>query len=374
MKKLILISIFFSLFCSKIGNTKGFEHESEMKLRSLYGYTQYADSVKKGQNRNHLPVFAGIDNKLTYDFNDSLSFNFYADIKAKVSSNIENLNQGHWGEAVYAGIFSDYGDIYIGQMENVASQLSVTKADLSVWQISSTEITDFIENPNWYQSGKTKYYATLTSTNPNTDGSSFKISYLTPEYNGTTIGISYTPEVNATDSLISKFSSYSGNSSYSLALYNQHEFNSVNTEVYAAFSDYENSHQEYGVGFLVYRKGWSVFASYLRSNTSGHDKAITKTDVSENQKAYFDDFRNSVAYKLGVSYEFAFLTSTLSYFDSYSQNTKAYNRIINLHNSLKFDKNYALYLGCAYSMFNSAKEIAKNNKGFSAYAGIQFEF
>ena len=372
--KLCVVTYIF-LFLASIGTAvaENFDYEFDANFRALYGYTHPADEFKPNQKRNRFPLFASVNNKLSYEYDD-VSFNIYANLKATASNSVENLNQGHWGEEIYVSVFSDYGDFYLGQMENAASQLSVTNSDLSIWQISAMEITDFIENPNWQQKNKTKYYATLVSTTPNTDGSSFKVSYLTPEYKNTTLGFSYTPENNATDSLISKFSSYSGNGAYSLALYNYHDFDYFETDFYASFSDYENSHQEYGVGFSAYRKGWSIFASYLKSKTSSSDKPINEVAKSENQKAYFDDFRSSTAYNFGISYEFAFFTSTLSYFDSYSHNTEAYNRIVNLHNSIKFDKNYAVYLGCAYATFKPAEQTEKANKGFSAYTGIQFEF
>ena len=114
--------------------------------------------------------------------------------------------------------------------------------------------------------------------------------------------------------------------------------------------------------------------SYLESKTKNSDKPINRFTLSKNKKAYFDDFRNSTAYNLSVSYEFAFLTSTLSYFDSFSKNTKAYNRIINLHNSAKFDKAYSLYFGLAYAQFKGVEDSIKGNKGLALYTGVQFEF
>ena len=370
MKQVFLISFFIFSIGINSAFAGNFEHETNLKLRALYGYATLDDN---NQKHNHFPLFSKIDNTLGYVQSDSLSFNLHTSLQIKNSDTTENFNQGRWGEEVYASVFSDYGDFYIGQMQNAGAQLSITDSNLSVWTATPLEITDFMHNPNWQQNGKTKYYATLTSTVPNTDGSSIKFTYLTPEYKGTTLGLSITPKVNAADSLISKFASYHNNSAYSVSLYKFHEFNSAQADIYLSFSDYEHSHSEYAAGFSFYRKGWSIFASYLKTETKGSDKPITVNTQSKNQKAYFDDFRDSTAYKLGVSYEFAFLTSTLSYFDSYSKNTSATNRIINLHNSIKFDKNYALYLGLAHTDFK-AVEQKNNNKGYAIYTGIEFEF
>lgn len=370
MKQVFLT--YFLLCCIGINMAEAYdlEFETNAKLRALYSHSKLDE---KTQKNNHFPMFSKIESVIRYNQSDSLSYNLYADLQAKLSDTIENLNQGYWGEQLYASVFSKYGDFYFGQMQNVGAMLSVTNSGLSVWQSTPIEISDFIHNPNWQQKNKTKYYATLTSTVPNTDGSSLKFSYLTPEYKGTTLGFGFTPKVNSGDSLVSKFAQYDNNSAYSVALYKFFEFDNMQADFYFSFADYEHSHTEYASGLSFYYKGWSVFASYLKTQTKGSDKPITTVTKSENKKAYFDDFRDSTAYNLGLSYEFAYLTSSLSYFDSYSKNTQAHNRIINLHNSLKFDKNYALYLGCAYADFVGSN-AQKSNKGYAIYTGIEFEF
>ncbi len=372
MKKIVFLSYLLALFGFDTATAANVEYNTSAKLRALYGYTEPANAFKKTQNKNNFPLFGYLSQKISYQKSDTLSFNLHGSLTTQASNSIENLNQGHWGEEIYASVFSDVGDFYIGQMENAAAKLSVTNALLPVWQPLPVNITDFIENPNWRQKKRTKYYNTFTSTIPNTDGSSFKFLYITPEYYNTTLGFSYTPSVNSADSLISKFSSYHNKSAYSVAVYHRLETNSFDTDFYISMSDYKNSHTEYGTGISFYRKGLTVYASYLKSEVKNSDKPITKSNKSKNKQAYFDDFRKSTAYNLGISYEFAFLTSTLSYFNSYSQNTKARNRIINLHNSIKFDKKYTLYLGCGYTDF---KKFNGNlgNKGFSAYTGVEFE-
>lgn len=370
MKRFSFVFFIACIFIALPAFSSNFDYDKNAKLRILYGHTQSENK----QSKNNFPLFGNVKGTINYKQSENFSFNLHGTLKAKISNGLENLNQGHWGEEFYVDMLSNFGDIYIGQMKNAAAQLSITDSNLSIWQSAPTDIVDFINNPNWKQNNKNKYYATLTSTVPNTDASAFKISYLTPEYNNTTIGISYTPEVKANDSPISKFSSYYGNSSYSIALYNYHDFNLFESDFYVSFSNYENSHSEYGIGFSIYTRGWSIFGSYLKTEVKHSDKHITTITKSKNKIAYYDDFRKSTAYNFGISYEFSYLTSTLSYFDSFSQNTKAYNRIINLNNSIKFDKNYSLYLGIAYIDFQNTKGCLKDNNGFSAYTGVQFEF
>ena len=373
MKHLIFICCLLMIMIVYPTYAKSLDYDVNSKIRALYGYNFPADTFKTNQKRNHMPLYADIEGEISYK-TDDVEIGLFGTLKSKLSNNLENLNQGHWGEEVYFSVFLGFGDFYVGQMPNVAAMNAVTKSNISVWQPNNDEIVDFINNPNWYQTNKTKYYSTLVSTNPNTDGSSLKIAYFTPEYKSSSIGISYTPNNNANDSLISKFTPYYNKSSYSISFYNHQEFDFFDTEFYMSFSDYEKSHSEYATGFSLYRKGWTFLASYLKSETKRSDKPINTITLSKNKKAYFDDFRDSTAYNFAVSYEFAFLTSTLSYFDSFSKNTKASNRIINLHNSLKFDKSYSIYLGVAYAQFKNAEYDMKGNKGLAIYTGIQFDF
>lgn len=373
MKRFVFICFLLLLSFSYPVNAGSIEYNTSAKLRMLYGYNFPAESFKENQKRSHIPLYANVESNISYK-TDNVEIGLFGKFESKISDNTDNMNQGHWGEEFYLSIFSEFGDFYAGQMPNAAAMNAVTKPNIAVWQPDNDEITDFINNPNWFQKNKTKYYTTLTSTIPDTDGSALKFAYFTPEYKSTSIGFSFTPNNNATNSLISKFSSYADKSSYTVSLYNHQEFDFFDTEFYMSFSDYENSHSEYGMGFSFYRKGWTFLASYLESKTKNSDKPINRFTLSENKKAYFDDFRNSTAYNLSVSYEFAFLTSTLSYFDSFSKNTKAYNRIINLHNSAKFDKAYSLYFGLAYAQFKGVEDSIKGNKGLALYTGVQFEF
>lgn len=374
MKKLIFFSL-MSMFFISDAIANNFEYDTNFALRALYGYFEPAKKFNDNINHNHFPLSANFNNKLNYLIDSETEFALNINLKAQTGHNLDNLNQGHWGEEVYISTFSKYGDFYLGQMDNSSVILGINKANLNIWQFTPTDMVNFAFNPNWSQKNKTKYYATLDSTLSDTDGSSLKFVYLTPEYKNTTLGFTFTPENNANDGLASKFSSYYGKSSYTVSLHNYQEFNFADAEFYLSYADYKDSHFEYAGGFLLYRKGWSLFGSYRKTNTSSSDKPIAKVDKSANRLAYYDGFRKSEAYNLGISYEFAYITSTFSYFDSFSNKTRAKNRIYNLHNSLKFDKNYALYLGFAYVDFISDNgKKTDGNKGFAAYTGVEFKF
>ena len=205
MKNFTVILCLLVVAIGNIAYAHNIEYQTSANLRAIYGYTNYNKPFKNLQDKHHFPLSGNLDASITYEHSNDVAFNVYGKIAFKTDSQLENLNQGHWGEELTLSAITKYGDFYIGQMPNAAAQLSITNANLPVWQITPSEIVDFINNPNWKQKNKIKYYATLPSTTPNTDGSSIKFSYFTPEYKSTTLGISYTPENKSNDSLVCEF-------------------------------------------------------------------------------------------------------------------------------------------------------------------------
>ncbi len=374
MKIKAFVLVFF-LLASFNAAAEKFEYEYGGTLRGLAGYNFLAQTYQSGQNRFHAPLYGDVKNAFSYHFNEDMFLKISAGLKAKTGSNLDNFNQGRWGEEVYGQFSSAYGDFYIGQMPNAATMLGVTRPNLPIWQPAPAELVDFINNPNWQQHNRRKYYNTLTSTAVDTDGSSFKFSYLTPEFAGTTLAVTYTPENNTNDSLTSKFSPYYKESAYSITLYNQHSFDFGDTEIYFTFADFEKSHQEYAGGISFYRKGWTAFASYRQTEITGHDFPIATQNVSANMPAYFDGFRNGYAWNAGLAYEWALVTSTISYFESQSDDTQAANRIINWHTSIKPYKHLGFYFGMGYADFRAGKmQNESGNRGGFGYAGAEISF
>lgn len=348
----------------------GIEYEYGGDLRAIAGYTEPSGNFLSKQNHFHAPAVGNLSGAAIYNFNDNTSVKLGAELKAKTGSNLDNLNFGQYGEEVYGKLQTAYGDFYVGQMQNPAALLSVVQPNLPIWQISPAEAADFMENPNWRQHNRRKYYSTLTSAQINTDGSSFKLAYFTPEFAGTTLALGFTPENNANDGLTSKFAPYYKQSAYHIALYNSHEFGFADTEFYLAYADFNHSHREYAGGISVYRRGLTLFAAYRQ--TESYDHAITDTSLSANLPAYYDAFRNGFAVSGGASYEFALLTSALSYFEAKADNLPARTRLITLHNSIKPYKHLGFYLGGGYAEFTDAEH--HENRGPLVYGGLEISF
>ncbi len=372
LKSLILLLALLLPFAAR---AEGFEYDYSAQFRVVPGYTMHNALSKSLQRKFHAPSLGETKGTLRWNVNADTYVELDGLLQGQSGTNLDNLNQGNWGENIHIALVSRYGEFSAGQLNNVAIQFGINRANIAIWQPTPSDFANYIANPNWQQKKHNKYYNTLTSTLMNTDGSALKFNYITPEFAGTVMGLSFIPENNANDGLTSKFSPYRNKEGYVATLYNSHGFSFAETEAYFSFAEYVKSHREYAAGFSVYRKGLTFFASYRQTETSGSDYKITKQNLSSSQPAFYDGFRRGIAWNAGLSYETIFVTSTLSYFESFSRDTPARNQIVNWHNSLKMHKNWAWYIGAAYIDFKSNSDnINADNHGLAAYTGIQFSF
>ncbi len=371
MKNFSAMMILVGGLCMSDAAMARIEYDYGVEFRGLAGY---ADVSERGDDKGHLPSTTGLNGSLTYHFNRQTSLKLYAGAEFETNQNLVNLNQGHWGEEVYARLQTAYGDFYAGQMPNASAMLGVSGPDLSVWQISPAALTDFVSNPNWWQKHRRKYYNSLTSTVADTDGSSLKTAYLSPEYGGTTFGLSFTPENNANDGPADKFAPYAGHSAYAAAVYHRRSLGSAEMEAGLSYSDYFRSHKEYTAGMSVYYRGWTMFGSWRQTTVSAHDSPLAGRSGYHNLPAWSDGYRHSRAWNAGVSYEWAVWTSVLSYFNSKSKQSGAENHVFSWHNSIKPHKNLGFYVGLAYVDFRSGNERTNSNRGPAGYVGVEVSY
>lgn len=344
-------------------------------IRTTPSFAHFSETGEDARENYRVPDAAKLDNALTYRLNKDNTLSLHFSLKADAGTHIDNLNQGKWGEEAYLLLDSPSGQYYFGQMPNAAQDLGVNRPNLSTWQATPEDIADFINNPNWRQRHHTKFYNTLNSTLINTDGSSLKFSYISPEFYNTNFGLSYIPKNNANDGLTSKFAPYFKEEAVVVALYNHFEFDFFDSEAYISYADYKKSHHEYAAGLSLYRKGWTLFGAYRQTELSDSDYEIAVRRMSTNRPAGFDGYRHAKAWNTGISYEFAMFNSTLSYFETRAKDSKARSRIINWHNSVKPYKNLGFYLGSAWVDFDTNQNnINSGKRGFAFYAGAEITF
>ena len=367
-----LLALLLFAFPATAGN---FEFDYYGSIRFAPGYIINDHAAHNVQSDFHMPLNGWIENSVGYVWDEDTNLTLFTRLSGESGSDLDHLNQGNWGEEATGLWASKYGELYVGQAQNAAVMLGVNRPNINIWQIQPAEMVNYLSNPNWQQKKSRKYYSTLNSTLINTDGSSFKLSYLSPEWQNTRLGLSYTPENNAKDGLSSKFAPYYDKSAWIISLQNYRYFNFGETNFYAAFADFTDSHREYAAGLSYYHKGWTLFASYRKTQTSDSDAKITTQTLSPNMPAYFDAFRNGYAWNAGMSLQFAYVSAIVSYFESAADDFDARNRFVNTHLSFKMHKNLSFYAGFGWSEFTAGKDfLAENNRGIYTYTGIEFNF
>jgi predicted porin len=278
---------------------------------------------------------------------------------------VENYNQGIWGEEVYLLTETPFGDLSFGQDTNVAYNFAVGAPNVGSNHINNTDLVNFITNPNWYKKGHKVSYKTLNSTYINTDGASLKVNYVTPEFAGIKLGATYIPEIYSQSGLVSKKAEYKDKSAYVLGAYGAWDILDYEIEASLGFADYHKNDKEYSAGISVYRKGWTFGASYRKTEVGKSDYALSKENL-------YDAYREGRAYNVGLSYAFGPFTTGVAYFDSKAENTKNHDEIISWSNSYQYNKHVTFSLTAAHLLSKGAdKEIKNNSKGYAFILGLE---
>ena len=348
----------FLLFFINKANAGSIEMDYSMSLGNFYGYTDYSSSTPLKYKTNNLNSSLNAYTKLSYNINYDYKASLISYIMIDTAKEVENYNQGYWGEEFFAEFESPTGVFTVGQDYNVAYNFSVGAPNAGPIKINNTELTNFITNPNWYKKGSKSSYKTLNSTYINTDGASFKLNYVTPSVLNTKLGFSYIPNTNSSAGLVSKDSLYYNDEAYVFGLYNYFYLKDYEIETSLGYGNYKNNSEEYSLGMSIYRKGWTLGGSYLKTSAQTKKALLTLQDA----------YREGHAYNLGLSYEIGPLTTGIAYFNSKSDKFSNQNEIISFSNSYKYNKYTTLSLTLAKQ---NAKDD-KTTKGYATILGLEF--
>ncbi len=363
MKKKLLLFVLCMVSKSVSAGTFGLDYSAS--LNNYYGYTDYQEKYKKLHKSNNLNASLDLYGRAFYEINPSYVFALTGDFIIDSAKKVENYNQGKWGEEVFSSLESPYGNLVVGQNYNVAYKFAVGAPRIGSYRVNNTDLTNFITNPNWYKKGKKASYKTLNSTYINTDGNSLKASYITPEFSGVKLGLSYVPETYSQSGLVAKNAGYKDKSAYILGAYGAWDVFGYELETSLGFADYDKNDKEYSAGMSLYRKGWTLGASFRKTKADKKDYAINKYNL-------FDAYREGRAYNIGLSYEIGPFVTGISYFDSKADNAENHDKIIAFSNSYEYNKylTFSLTLAHLEAKGNDA-DIKNNSKGYAGIIGME---
>lgn len=356
------ISLITALACFlPLSHAHSFETDYALSFGGFYGYTDYNRPKHNLYKNNNLNSTLNAYGRISHSFNNNYEASLIGYFMIDSAKELENYNQGKWGEEVFAQITSPYGELTIGQDYNVAYNFSIGAP--TVGSYHNSEITNFINNPNWYAKNGKSSYKTLNSTYINTDGSSLKLNYVTPSFLGLKFGASYIPKVHSRSSLVSNSALYDNQKAYVLGGLGEWFLSGYEISASIGYADFDKNTKEYSTGFSIYRKGWTFGASYRQTNASKGDYTIDKTTL-------FDTYREGQAYNIGLKYEIGPFSTGVSYFDSKADNFDYSNKITSFSNAYKLNKNTTISL--SISQLKATTENSKT-KGYAGIIGLEIE-
>ena len=368
MKKALCL-LLGAIYCSNVYAGE-FVYDYSVTANAFYGYSDYNKNKYNRQKHNNTPSSAEIYTSAGYEFDNGDSLILNVDAQIAGDKKIKDYNQGNWGENVYGIYTSKFGEFSAGQMYNAAYQLAVGAPSVGYFRANNSPITDFLITPNWQRGKKPTAYRTLNSTYLNTDGDALKIAYTTPEFYGTKLAVSYTPDSYSKAGLLSKQSSYEHRSSYAAGLYNSHEFDYFTLESSLGYAFNHKNNQEISAGLSLYRKGWTLGGSYRKSFTSSHDYALNSSKDLD-FPYFYDGFRRSQAYNVGLSYEIGPFKTGITYFNAKADKTSNKDHIVTFANRYAFHKNVAAYLAAAFAEYKGEEREVKSNRGTAVILGLE---
>ncbi len=345
-----------------------FEYGANSQFIGMYGYSNGNNNYKTNNDHNQYIGDIQINTYAEYDFLNGHKTGLYADFYAAIERDFADYNQGDWGEEVYGIWDNPYGRLMLGQTQNVAAQFHSGAPSVGPLGIESSNVVDFIANPNWNRDGGNAYFNTLNTTYINTDGVAPKISYITPEYYGTMLGITYVPETFNRSGLVSKAADYYDKGGYILGLYNYQDFTIFNMTTTLGYADFTDNDQEYSASLTLSRGNWTLGGGWRM--TEADDSTPLTTDLAT--AAFTDGYRDAYAWDVGISYEFGPFETSLSYFETKSKNTNSKDEIIVFANQYQINKNLSVSASLAQANYRTDDE--GTTKGYAVVGGFTFNF
>lgn len=346
----------------------------EGNVTGLYGYSDVSERFEKKDRNNHGTGDAYLNLTAEYVFNEDYRTSLHADFMGAVDKELQDYNQGKWGEEVYGIADSPYGRLMLGQTFNAAYQFHQGVPQVGPLGTNNSDIVDFISNPNWKRNGKSTRFATLNSTAINTDGVALKGTYITPEFYNTMLGLTYVPDAYNRRGLIAKEAHYRKDDGYIAAVYNNTDLGFAEVSASLAYAQFHKDDNEYSAGINISRGGWTLGAGYRKTYIDGNDVPLNQ-NISAKTPELYDNYREGQAWDVGLSYAIGPYQVALSYFEAKAENTDNKDKVITLSNQYQVNKYLDVYLAAAHVDFEgSTHEIADNNQGYAFVTGLGLNF
>ena len=351
-----LLLLFLFAFSANAGE---WNYSLDGQIQGLYGYSS-TGKHNNGVGRTYIESSASY----LFDNDDVFSLNF--NLMGAINQEIQDYNQGRWGEEVYIAYDSLYGQLMLGQVFNVASLFHNGVSFVGAIN-SYNDVADFIVNPNWRRTAKNTEFATLNATDINTDGVAAKINYITPEFYGTAFGFSYIPNSYNRRGLINKHAEYAHDDGFVGAVYNDYDWGFFSTQASFGYAQYHGNDKEFSYSLNIKRGNWNIGGGFRKTYIDGDNKIKNLHSLPEG----FDYYREGFAWNIGIGYEIGPFSSSLSYFESKASDSNNDSNIFVFSNEYQINKNIDFYFAVAHVDFT---DFENTDKGYTFVTGLGVSF
>lgn len=368
-----ILPLFFAvLMLPAVARAGEWELDVSGSGRGLYGYSDVSERFEKKDGNSHGVGNGELNASAVYTFDDEdYSLGFYLDLMGGIDRELQNYNQGRWGEEAYAIADSPYGRVLLGQTFNVAAQFHEGAPTVGALAANS-DVVDFISNPNWQRNSHGTRFATLNSTYINTDGVAPKVSYVSPEVYGTALGLTYVPDAYNRRGLINNHAAYARKDGWVGAVYTAQEFAGLNLDASAAAARFHDNDTEFSASLHLSYGNWSLGGGWRKTYIDGRDK---QRSTDSRLPELFDNYREGEAWDAGLGYQIGPFKTALSYFEAKAERTSNQDKIWILSNQYQINKYADFYLAAAHVDFaGDNRSVSDNNRGWAFVSGIGFNF
>lgn len=373
MKFRYALLTFFSLLPS-LANAGEWEFDASGHAQGLYGYTDLSERFEKKENNNHGVGQGDVSFSAAYTFDDSdYRLSGHLDLMGGIDQELQDYNQGRWGEEAYVIGDSPYGRLMLGQTFNVDAQFHEGAPAVGALA-NNNDVVDFISNPNWKRNGKTTRFATLNTTYINTDGVAAKASYISPEFYNTMLGVTYVPDAYNRRGLINKHASYAHDDGYIGALYTRQDLGFAEMAASLGYAGFHDNDREFSASLRLTRGNWTLGGGWRKTYIDGEDKQ-RRHEISEQLPEFFDGYREGHAWNVGLAYEVGPFKTALSYFESQAAHQDNRDKIVTFSNQYSYNQYVDIYLAAAHVDFEgSSPALSDSNQGYAFVAGVGLNF
>lgn len=287
----------------------------------------------------------------------------------------------------YMTVDSSLGRIIIGNVKNVAYQMSVTAPDFSTIGLQDSDYNQLIIPPD----GFTMHSATY----PLFDDISTKISYITPTFAGFTAGVSFLPG-NSTkgqdnNNLLFPTDSVPLNRKFkdglvAVGLYEQNfgAFNIASSVSFTTYKPFVATFEDNGGNISLLREKTKSVKEYAAGLNIGSGNwnfggSYRYVDAPKSSVAVLDNDLNGYAWDAGISYSFGPVETSLNYFHSSKSNyafdgDDEYN-LYQLAGNYQLGAGVGTFVNVGYVEYESAdKSRGKSNEGLAVSTGFNLSF